>query len=265
MENKFYKNKLYLIAFLLLFFAINIYAIQISITPDKNVSNIKIGSMDKQALKSYLKDTIGFVITEKGAKKVAKENRILANVYLKRYPLDTFTKHRIKIMIEDYLAKKMVDKVQKQIAISPKVIQSYYYDHLQDFKKPATVDLVGFDFPSYESAVDFYYKIRNKDIEFAKKLAKQKNITIASYRHKKIKDLAPSIQKILKKDKEKYFLPPLIIGDHIKILYVSSYHKAKGYIPLKKVEGKIKKYLYDKTFFQYRKKILEEYENNHDE
>lgn len=234
------------------------FAVEINITPDKAIN---VTQKDITTYKYYVKRKYNYVITDnKGAKKIIKENRILANEFLKKGFLDK-EKEYIKIMIEDYLADRYVQNIQRSIKIPEKVLYSYYLDHKDKFKEGAKVDIVRFSFKIYEDAVDFYNKAKRLHNEEAiKKLATQYKAQVKNYGWRDVNMLKKTFASFIKKDTKGYLVPPFILSKNvINVYYIRDYKKGEGYYPFKKVKEKIRNILYNKTFGHKREEILKQY------
>ncbi|BCD63186.1 hypothetical protein NitYY0826_P27 (plasmid) [Nitratiruptor sp. YY08-26] len=238
--------KRYFLAILLI--ATFSYGLQLSISPDKNVSVTK---SDIDALKFYTKEKFHFIMNEDGAKKIAKENRILANAYLKEGLLTPFKKRVILIQVEKELADQYVKRLQKSIHLSEKVLKSYYYDHLKQFKKSDEVQLVQYRFKTFEDALTFYRNPK-KGLKYTKKNVgwKELNRIVNPYR------------AIISSTKVGGYTPPFVVGKNTyDIFYVKNKKINKdSYIPFEKVKKNIAEILYKKTFDRAREKVLEKYQ-----
>ncbi|SMC10168.1 hypothetical protein [Nitratiruptor tergarcus] len=242
--------------FLLSLIAISLFAIDIKISPDKNIT---VSYQDTKAIKTFYQEVFKFRLADEGAYKLAEENRILANAYIKRYGLDNNDIARIKVETELYLANHMVKNIQNSIKLSDKVLYSYYIDHKDQFKGSDKVDLVIFYFKDPEKAVDFYIKAKGKTLEEAKKIA-SKDIVIKEYKNLDIKKMKPFFQNIIQKYGPKHFLPP-IFDEVSSVSYIQDYHKAQKYKKFEDVKEEIRKLLYSKTFLRERNKILLQYKS----
>jgi len=245
--------------FALLFFVATLsFALQVDIRPDKNIA---VSGQEKDILKYYLFNQYRFRINDQGAMNIVKENRILANEYIKQNRLNKFDKYNILIRIEQYLADQFVKSFQEQKKIDEKVVMSYYLDHKNDFKKPDQVDTVLFVFNDPEKAVDFYTQVKGKDLSYAKNLAKEYNATIKDIGYKNIDEVKYPTRAFLEKNKKSnYFLPPIVLNaSSADVLYVRSYRKENGYKPFKEVKEDIIKLLRKKTFLKERDKLLKKY------
>ncbi len=232
------------------------FAIQVKITPDKT---IKMSNDDYSALKAYVQEVLKFHMSEKGARKIAKENRILANEYLKTKGLDKYDITKIKIMIETYLADKLIKDIQNNIKLPEKTLLSYYLDNKEQFRKGDTVDIISFEFDDMRKAIQFYNKVKDKDFDYAQKIADKEGVNTKVYNNQERDTMFNVIKKYVEKGKEKYFLPPITIQGHVKVMYVQHYNKSNEYYSFEEAKDKIKKKLFDETFARERNKILAKY------
>jgi hypothetical protein len=233
-----------------------LYAIEIQIKPDDKIT---VSTGDVNALKSYLKKKYRFHISEKGAKKVVKENRILANEYLRQGLFRNDEKKRLQIEIETRFADEFVEHLQRKIKISPEVVKSYYYDHLDEYKESDEVGLERFRFKNFQDAMKFYEEASSQPDERERILSKYNGKKIYKGEVKKER-LRESISSFITKDAVGTFLPPMIgRADAVDVYYVYSYRPAKGHKPFEKVKKEIEDLLYKKTFAKEREKILSKY------
>ncbi len=225
---------------------ISSYAVNIQLLPDKNP---QITQQDVEALKAYVKEKYHFIMNESGAKRIAKDNRILANEFLKKGLLSPFERNLIRVELEKRLADKMVKNIQKNIKISDDVIRSYYEDHIDEFKEPDKIKIVSHTFDSYEKAIDFYKGNKGNP-------GKKKDLGI-----KEVDSLKAPYRGFIEKGKENYCIPPIVLGKKkYNVLCVEKYiDNSSKHIPYPKVKKRIKNILYKKTFSKERAKILEQY------
>ncbi len=244
----------------LLFIVVPLFAIEVKVYPDRD-TNISISITEKNALKDFVKSTMNFVLRDKGAYNIAKENRVLANEYIKRKKLLNYDLARIKVEAEMYLATQLVQDIQNNIKLSDKLLLSYYLDNKERFKKPDEADIVLIFFNNYDDAAKFYENVKNRDFSYAKQLVKKYNATIKDYGFKKITELKPPTKEyLLQYKKSGIFLPPVILAPKsISILYVKEYRIGKGYRNFEDVKEDIRKFLHNKTFLRERNKILKKY------
>jgi hypothetical protein len=226
---------------------------EVSIVPDKDSS---VSNEDIQHIQYYYKKYFNILLSEKGAKKIVKENRLLANAYLKKYGLSKNVKNLVRIVDEFILADQMVQKIQNNIKIPPKVLHTYYLDNIEKFKNDDLVKLKSFLFESPEEAISFYIESKNKPLEDIVKLAKRHNVkTIRDYQETTIGSLTPFLKNNLKKGKQNYLLPPQL-GSSYEVFYVIEYKSTNSYKPFEEVKEKIEKTLHKKRYLEERKRIL---------
>ncbi len=223
------------------------YGIQLHISPDRNIS---IQQEDIDALKYFTKEKYRFIMNNEGAKKIVKENRILANAYIKEGLLTPFQQKVLLIETEKNLADQYVKHLQQTVQIPEKVLKSYYFDNLEKFKELPQVKLMRYRFKTYKDAIAFYMKKR-KNIKFNKMKESWKSLN-------KIKEPYRSIFLVTKKGQ---YTPVFVVGkDKFDIFYIEDKKEGKGYLPFEKVKKDIAKFLYAKTFNRARAKVLEQYE-----
>jgi len=235
----------------------SVFAIDIKISPD---TKIVVSNKDKTAIQGFYDKFFKFHLTDDGAYKLVKENRILANEYLKKYGLSNDDKERIKVETELYLANAMVRKIQNNIKLSDKVLYSYYIDNKDKFKDSERVDLSIFYFKNPEKAFQFYWTAKNKKFEDAKKLAKQlsKDIVIKDYNDVKLNTMKPFFRNMITKYGAGHLMPP-IFDEVTSVSFIRAYHEATEYKKFNDVKEEIRKILYNKTFLRERNKILSQY------
>lgn len=225
-----------------------IEAITININNDKNttVSPLEIEIHIKDAFKKF-----GVKPTKEAAKKRIQENRILANVYIKKYGIPKNIYIRSKLNIESDLADAYVKKEQEKIELSNDVLKSYYIVHKEDFTKPKSIEAIVKRFNDYEKAVKFYNICR-----------KENNITALTKEERPqeffIQGLHPIIRPLLKKVKENSCIPPLYLGKDFLVFVIFNKKKEK-ILPFLEVKNQIRKILLKKAYFKTRKKLLREY------
>jgi hypothetical protein len=223
------------------------WALEIEMRPEKK---IEVTNSDVEAIKEYTRKRYRFIMNEDGARKVVRENRILANEYVRQGLLSKKERDLIRIEVEKKLADAMVSKIQRRIRISDEVAKSYYKDHLDEFKKPDEIKIVRYRFKRFDDAVEFY-KGSKKGVGEKKDLG-----------WKRIDSLKPAYRSFIEKGKEGYYLPPIIVGKNVyDVLYIEKYkNNDSKHIPYEEVKEKIKDLLYKKTFDRERAKILERYD-----
>ena len=236
-----------------------LFGVELHIAPQKDIN---ITSQDVDVLKQYVLRTLNFHLSEKGAKRIALDNRLLANEYLKKYKLTPFDKKYLQICVERYLADKMVQEYQKSIPIDEKVLLSYYLDHKEKYKKEPKIDEVLFWFDDAKKAIEFYLQVQGKNFEEAKKLAAKYGGRVEDRGgEKKLSQFSQKVQEFIKKNPHPYYaMPPIIFSPTAaSVLYIKSYKKAQGYEPFEHVKDKVKKEILQKAFAKMRKELLAKY------
>jgi|GEM_PF-2268816 len=239
------------------------FAIEIDLKPDNNLS---VGYEDAQALKDYLYQIYRYRITDQGAYDIVKENRLLANTYLKRNQVSPQDTKYLTIVTEKYLAESFIKKLQKAQNVSDKVLLSYYLDHKDEFKNEDKLYFILLEFPSFNKAMSFYQLAQKKSPQQAiEKARTEYNATIKDLGWKDFSSLKTATKSFIQQGKKEYFLPPFIItSNRIDILYVKDYQEGKGYKKFDEVKDEIKKILYTKAFIKERNKILHQLESKHE-
>ena len=236
-----------------------LFGVELHITPQKDIN---ITSQDVDALKEYVLRTLKFHLSEKGAKRIVLDNRLLANEYLKKYKLSPFDKKYIQICVERYLADKMVQEYQKSIPIDEKVLLSYYLDHKEKYKKELKIEAVLFWFDDAKKAIDFYIQAQGKSFEGAKKLAqKLKGVMQEMGGVKPLSKFSQKVQKFIEKNPYVgYAMPPVIISPNsASVLYIKSYETEQGYKPFEDVKEQVKQEILQKAFAKMRNELLAKY------
>lgn len=251
------------VIFLITFIIVFSFAIEVELKPDDNLS---IGYKDAQVLKSYLYQTYRYRLTDQGAYDIVKENRLLANSYLKKNQLSLEDKKYLSIIIEKYLAEKFIKKIQEDQNISKKILFSYYVDNKDKFKNEDKIHIMLLRFSSFDKAINFY-QLTKKSLspQILEKAKNEFNATIKDLGWKEFSSLKAITKSFIQKGKKEYFLPPFILASNrVDILYVKDYQEGKGYKSFDTVKDKIKKILYSKAFIKERNKILHQLENKHE-
>jgi len=229
------------------------FAIEVSLMED---TNITVDKDDIQGIRNLFVQKYNFHITDtKGAKRIVRENRLLANQFLKE-GLFKKKKKEIILEIEDMLAKRYIKHLQNKTKISDKIAKSYYLDNIQKYKKLSKVTMVRYRFDNFDDAYGFYKESNTTSIDALKKKYKPNDqLTI----EKEVDKLPKFIQGFVESDKESYALPPFVVSKgKIDVFYVQKYHPSDGgYIPFEEVKDRIKRELHKQTFSKERKKILE--------
>jgi len=226
------------------FLCISSFAVTLHISPDEKVD---VTAQDVDAMKQYVKDKFHFIMNENGAKKIVKENRILSNVYLKKGLLTPFEQSVLRIEVEKKLADNLIKKTQKKSILPEKVLKSYYYDHLQDFRKPDEIEVIRYRFGNFADAYKFYQG--DKNVSY-----KKENL---GWRY--VSSIKRPFNEFIVKNKKNYYTPPFVLGKQdIDVYYIADYKENKeNYFPYEKVKSRIERIIYARTFERDRRKYLE--------
>jgi len=245
--------KNFLFAFLLTVFS---FAIDVHIAKEKNISQ-NVSREEINGIQDYFYELFHFHMSERGAKKLLKENRALANEYLKKYGLSSYDKNRIKVITELYLANKFVKQIQNKVKLDDDEILSYYLDHKDEYLQPNTVDFVAFVFDTPENAMKFYEKNKKTSMKKLIKIAKQNHAIIKEYKKRSIKKLKADLRYLV--NKYQHGLLPPLIGKKSSVIYIESFDKKKKYKSFNEVRKEIEKILKNKKFLDERQRIVKKY------
>jgi len=224
------------------------FSVNINVIPDKKIA---IDNGDIFAMQQYLQRTLNFHITEQGAKNLVRENRILTNKYIES-PYFKKDKKYNQIAIEKLFADNYIQHLQDSIKLPAKVLKSYYLDHIDQYKKPDKVYLELFRFTDYKQALEFYQNPSHKSVKAHSKIIGWVSID-------KLNDV---LKSVIKKNKENYFLPPIVTKNGVNVFWVKKYKQESGYESFDKVKRQIKEYLFKKTFSKKREEILKSISKN---
>lgn len=228
------------------------FAIELQIEPSKNetISDDEIQKVIEKAKQKRI------IIEKQDAKKVAKENRLLADELLKNLsiPKEEFT--NIKLSIEETLSDIYVKQKQDAIEINNEVLESYYKTNPKEFIQDNIAELAVFTFKEFDPAIKFYDSFKQSP-DKTEQYAKDNNIThsIQAY---EISKLSPIIKDaMIDFEKSDYLTPPLFINKSFMVLHIKSIklNEKKSYIEHKE---RIINILKLKTFADTRKKLIEE-------
>ncbi len=247
--------------FFLLFLCIPfLFGVELQLKPNKDMN---VSTQDVEALKQYVLRVLHFHLSDKGARDIALDNRLLANEYLKKHnELSPFDKKYLQICVERYLADKMVQEYQNSIPVDEKVLLSYYLDHKEKYKKEPKIDEVLFWFDDAKKAIEFYLQVQGKNFEEAKKLAAKYGGRVEDRGgEKELSQFSQKVQEFIKKNPHPFYaMPPIILSPTVaSVLYIKSYKEGEGYEPFEKVKNKIRQEILEKAFAKMRKELLAKY------
>ena len=247
------------IAFLVSFFIATLFGIEVEIKKDTNIS---VTSQEVQALKYYISKTLNFHLTNEGAKRLAKENKMFANQYIKEYGLSDEDKGYIRTCVEKYLAERFIQKKQRELPINREILLSYYKDHRSQYKKPDLVDAVLFWFDDADKAIRFYQKSKEvKKYEDLVRMAQEMGARIEDMGLRDVRGFRSPTKELLQKYKKSgYALPPVIVSpESASVLYVKEYKHQKGFQSFDEALPEVKRNFYKQAFIKMRDKLLREY------
>jgi len=234
------------------------FSIEINVTKDKKIT---VSEYDKNAVTAYLQQLFNFHITNKGAYKLVKENRMLANFYLDENNLSKYDISYIKIIAENYLADKVVKDIQSKADLSEKVLLSYYIENKDKFKKEDKIKPIIFWFKDPDDAINFYMQMKTKDLSYMKARSKNfKVFKIEDVDYKPITFFKKEIRNLISPEKKGKLLYPMVLSSQVaNVMYIEDYQKAVGNKPFKNIKEEIKKILLKKSFNDFRKKLIQQY------
>ena len=247
--------------FLFYLFLCSLFAIELKIVPDQNRSTIS--SQEVKALKYLIYKQLNFHLLDEGAKKLAKENRALANQYLREYGLKKKDIDYFKVWIEKYLAEEFIKKKEKESIKDEKILLSYYLDHREKFKWPDRVDTVVLWFNSVDKAMDFYYKNKEiKDCDKLIQLATSMGARVEKMGYREVEKFKSPTKELLREMKDAgSLLPPLIVSPtSVSLLCVKKYEPSKGYKNFQEALPDVKKEFFKEAFAKMRREIVKQYE-----
>jgi hypothetical protein len=241
--------------FLLLFLYINnIFSVELDFKPifTENTSN------KKNIMFRYLKDEKKFTAnSKKDVLKFVNDNEIFANIYLDKY-FSKDDKALIEIKVDEWLAGKLLEKVEKEIIIGDDILKSYYLNHKKDFQYKPFIDITIFKFDNFQSSFDFYTTVKDKNLTIAQNYAENNSIKYSTFKDH-LNSVNPALVAALEKDKEKYFLPPFYIASKFDVIYVNIYDSSIKYIPFNQTKRRIKSILFKKIYYKKRAEIINNY------
>jgi hypothetical protein len=245
--------------FLSYLFLYSLFAIELKIAPDQNRSTIS--AQEAKALKYLIYKQLNFHLLEEGAKKLARENRALANQYLREYGLEKKDLNYFKVWIEKYLAEKFIKKKEEESIKDEKILLSYYLDHKEKFKWPDRVDTVILWFNNIDKAMDFYYRGQKiKDCEKLIKIATSMGARVEEMGYREVEKFKSPTRELLRK-KDGSLLPPLIVSPtSVSLLCVRKYEPSKGYKNFQEALPDVKREFFKEAFTKMRREIVKRYE-----
>ena len=245
-------KKSILLTFVLVYFA-SAVDIDVKIEPYvKNEENIA-------AFNQYLKTEKHFTAdSQKGLDKHLHDDWLLANHFAK--DMSSYEKALLTNMVNRYLARKEIEKIQKSIKLSNDVLKSYYLDNLKDYKLKPLVDLTVFNFKTLEDAHTFYKYSQEHNYTQTSEFAKEQEVKQFEYKYP-LNKMMPIFRLSLRDLKQTgYFTPPLFYGKEFLVIYVKDIKQRDGYLSFKKVKGHIGTILHKQTYLQKRNELISIYQ-----
>ncbi len=211
------------------------------------------------AFKKYLKTKGAFIANnEKDLVVNLEDDSILANAFFNKY-FSKNTEAEIENMVNRYLADAYIKKIQQEIVLDDKIIESYYLDNLEKFKVKPVADILILQFENLADASDFYNSTKNIKSTDAIKNAKDKIKKQIKYKHP-VNRMYPIYRDSLRDYKQSdYFTPPQYIRGNFAVLYIKNVIDENRYYPLKEVKKYIIETLHKEVYTRERKKIIDEY------
>jgi parvulin-like peptidyl-prolyl isomerase len=181
-----------------------------------NFSNVEINSSEIKAYKKIFPGT-RILSNEKIQENILRQ-RLFARAYLKEISnIDKELKREIKLVIEDFLAKKYIDTLRKKHLPKEDDLKSFYLDHKDRFKPMPYVDLSTIKLDSLDKADEIYMTLNknpNKFEEIAKKVSLDSQI---QYKNVPFVMLAPQVRAWIRNHQEGDISEPIKIGDYYYI------------------------------------------------
>ncbi len=212
------------------------------------------------AFEQYLKEEKNFrAESRKDLEKNLREDWILAEVYVQNN-FNDYEKSKLTNMVNRYLAKEQIKKIQKKIDISEDVVKSYYLDHLDNYKLKPYVEMKIFNFDTLESAHAFYIFTQSHTYDESLQHAVKEDIAYVQYNNP-FNRMMPEMRHSLRDMKQKnYFTPPQLYKKQYMVTYIENITEREGYVAFEKTRKYIKKLLWKKTYLKQRSDLLSQYE-----
>jgi parvulin-like peptidyl-prolyl isomerase len=181
-----------------------------------NAKNICVNNdfnVDKEIIKiqkSLLPN--GKYYTDGSVRKVIKEEKFYADEYIKKYGIDSETKKALALSINKTLAQLLKNKLIKKYSPDDKVLKSFYYDHIDEFKPETEVSVSSITLLSLDKADEIYSKLKkdpSKFEEMAKKYSIKDNTV---YKNVEISKFALPVREWIRKAKPGDISEPIKLG-----------------------------------------------------
>lgn len=235
-----------------------LFALDIQIKPDQNIT---VSNEDIDwTISSYSAKRMN--IERKDAQKVAYDNKLLSNEYLKIKEIPSDIAKSIQNQLEEKLADMYIKELQEK-EIPSDVIESYYMTHKQDFVKDKNVTLTIFGAQDFDSALGLYSFAKDAPTK-AYDYAKDHNIT-ETKRSFELSKLQPQIAQMLKNNKDfGYITPPFPFFGKYNLFIVEEIAPSRP-LTTQEAQEAIKKILLDKKFMGKKIETLKKLKGEKDE
>lgn len=230
------------ITFFILIVSTFLFAIEIKILPDTNLS---ISSQEKKTvIKNFLEKHIK--ISNNDAVKYIKNNRILSNKFIEKYhkiPKELLIP--LRLQIEENLANLYVQKKQKQLIINDEILESYYKTHPKQFITDTKISFIAYKFRNFDSALEFY---KNNRL-LHNMLLDKKSLTLSK------SQINPYIAPLFNDIKEEEKTPPIFYGGSYVVFEIKKVEPPRR-LSFQESRNKIRDILLQKTFVRTKKELL---------
>lgn len=234
--------------------SIYVLAAEIDIATDKTdlITQNDIDAITKLIASRHMR------VTSKNAVKILKENKILANAFLKEKLLTAETKADINVLLNEKLANLMVDNSLEKKPLSDEVLLSYYKDNLVDYYQNKKITFSVYSFDDFNSSLDFYtkYKDKVKSIKNTEANMSQESQTLL------LRNLHPDlVNLLLDNNTTGYITPPQKFYKKYIILHVKDFIDA-GIEKFEAVKDDVKKIVQKKIRYDTKKALLNKYKKS---
>jgi len=189
----------------------------------------------------------GIKTKEKDLKKYLKENKILSNWFVEASNKGKEIKELLekeKLLLEEKLAKEIVNRNLQKLNIDEEILKSYYITHKKYFLESGKIKVKIERFRNFDQAMEAYA---------SKKSTKNKGSVITLEEYK----IHPIIKDILKKTPKGNLTPPIFFKGKFIIFEIEDKiePQLKKY---EKVKDEIRRILLKKIIKRERERIVEE-------
>ncbi len=229
----------------------SLFALDITVTPSKTVT---ISSEEAEYFRNMLMKRHRNIDPD-DAKKVLKENRVLADYFYRTYGIENDLQE-LQILFEEKLRNKLIAKEVEKVSINDDVLLSFYKDNKDEFYKAKEIEFKIYNFSTFNQAYTFYKNCQKDGIECSE-LALDDNITIV-HKTLPLHNFNPQLKNLLKDEVSAgYSLPPQkFFKDYIVMEVVDIIDS--GILPYEQVKERVKKDLQDKIKYDTKTKLIEQ-------